>query len=317
MRLLVTVALGWSISWYAVADGQARPALDVDASLHFTASDRAGQYSFNTGVLHGIVRQNGVSLGLLPVEHTVTGIPIASEPGLLTFYRIFTTNRRYGESARARPSNASVLPDGALQVLWPASEEHPYTMTAIYRWRDEETLDLETTVEAQVELPDFEIFLSSYLGARFPVTSVYVKHPEGGGSTGFMSAETAYGTWQVYPRDEKALSLVKDGRWTIPPNPVDWAVMPEMAAPLVYRREPETGVVVALMAPAKDCFAAFTPERDEPHRSMYLSLFGRTLQAGETARARVRLVVSDVLDDAGIVARYEEYVKGIEQTGQR
>ncbi|MCL4854993.1 MAG: hypothetical protein KJZ78_26835 [Bryobacteraceae bacterium] len=272
---------------------------------------------FDTGALHGIVRQNGVSLGLLPVEHTVTGIPIASEPGLLTFYRIFTTNRRYGESARARPSNARVLPDGALHVLWPASDEHPYTMTAIYRWRDEETLDLETTVEAKAELPDFEIFLSSYLGARFPVTSVYVKHLEGGGSAGFMTAETAYGTWQVYPRDEKALSLVKDGRWTIPPNPVDWAIMPELAAPLVHRREPETGLVVALMAPAEDCFAAFTPERDEPHRSMYLSLFGKTLQAGETARARVRLVVSDVLDDAGIVARYEEYVKETEQTGQR
>lgn len=316
IRIVFVVALGCSLVGMSMAYAQAPVAKEVSGKFRFAPSDVAGEYRFDTGVLRGTVRRDGASTGLLPVEHVGTGTKLSGEPGLLTYYRIFTTNRRYGESARARPSDARLLPDGALQVTWSASEEHPYTLTGIYRWRDEGTLDLETVVEAKAELPDFEVFLSSYLGERFHVTSVCVKRSEGSGELTFMDAESAYGIWQVYPRDAEARSLVEDGRWTIPPNPVDWAVMPDFAVPLAYRRDPETGLIVALMAPVEDCFAVFTPERDEPHRSMYLSFFGRTLQAGETARAHARMVVAEQLDAAGIATRYDAYVKEIEQSGQ-
>jgi len=255
-------------------------------------------------------------VGLLPVGHVATGTVLTKWPGFLTYYRIFTANHRYGESARELPSEVKALPDGALQVRWPASDENPYTLTATYRWRDARTLDVETVIEAKKELQDFEVFLSSYCSDKFPATSVYVKRPREGDGPGFMTAEETDGTWQVFPRDEKAAAIVKDGRWTIPPSPVDWAVMPEFAAPLVLRREPETGVAVVLMAPPNDCFAVFTPRRDEPHYSMYLSFFGRTLQAGETAKADARLVVVEGLDAEGVLAVHKKYVTEMKQGKQ-
>jgi hypothetical protein len=283
----------------------------------FTASDKPGEYRFDTGALRGTFRQEGKSVGLLPVEHVASGTVLTKWPGFLTYYRIFTTNRRYGESARVRPSEVKELPDGGLQMRWPATEEHPYVLTGTYRWRDAKTLDLDTVVEAKTELPDFEVFLSTYCSDKFPVTSVYVKQPREGDGPGFMTAEEADGTWQVFPRDDKACTVVKDGRWTIPPSPVDWAVMPDLAAPLVFRREPKTGVTVVLMAPPEDCFAVFTPRRDEAHYSMYLSFFGRTLQAGETARAHARLVVEDKIEDDEVVALYRDYVWEVKQRGRQ
>ena len=45
------------------------------------------------------------------------------------------------------------------------------------------------------------------------------------------------------------------------------------------------------------------------YRSLYQSFFGRDLKAGETARARCRMVINRGLADDQIVARYRELVK--------
>ena len=56
-----------------------------------------------------------------------------------------------------------------------------------------------------------------------------------------------------------------------------------------------------------DCFALSTPQSGEGHYSMYQSLFGRTLAAGDTARAHSRLVAAK-LSDAEIVERYGKFM---------
>jgi len=63
------------------------------------------------------------------------------------------------------------------------------------------------------------------------------------------------------------------------------------------RRHGASGLTAVLMAPAEDCFAVSTPHQREGHYSLYLSLFGRTIQAGETARARARLVIVEPASD--------------------
>jgi len=281
------------------------------APLRFVATGVAEEYRFDTGQLRGVFREGGRSIGLLPVEHGSTGTPMARQPGILGYYRIFTTNHRYGESARVLPSTAKALPGGGIEVHWEAADDRPYELTGVYRWTAADTLDLDTVVTAHGELPDFEVFLASYLSEHFPATSVYVKEPPSApGAPGFMTAEEANGHWQVYPRDAAALAIVQDGRWTIPPSPVDWAVMPVMAGPLAFRRDPETGLVMVFMAPPEDCFAVFTPCRGDAHYSVYLALFGRTLKNGETVRARSRLLVRDDITDEQIVALYDAYVSG-------
>jgi hypothetical protein len=61
------------------------------------------------------------------------------------------------------------------------------------------------------------------------------------------------------------------------------------------------------MAPPEDCFAVMTPYAGEGHRSLYLSLFGKDIQPGETALARARLVVRPLNKNEEAIALYAAY----------
>ncbi len=289
------------VAWLLLAG----TAVAAPPALSFKPADTAGEYSFATGTLEGVLRGEGKSLGLLPFTHTPSKTPIVKWPGVFTYYRLFTTNKRYGESARETPSEATLLPDGALQVHWAAAPERPFDLTGIYRWTDVKTLDLETVVTAKQELPDFEVFLSSYFAEGFPATAAYATGEE---KPGFVMSDHDLGKWHMFPRDKAAVDIVQDGRWTIPPSPVDWVVRPNFAAPLLYRANPEAKLAAVIMAPPEDCFALFTPCRGEAHRSMYLALFGRTIAAGETARAHARFTLIENPSEAAILDEYRSYL---------
>ncbi|MCX6619640.1 MAG: hypothetical protein NTY38_00890 [Acidobacteria bacterium] len=77
--------------------------------------------------------------------------------------------------------------------------------------------------------------------------------------------------------------------------------------PLGLRRDPASGLTVVRMAPPEDCFAVSTPQQKEGHYSLYLSLFGRTIQAGETALAHARMVVAVSPDSRQVVKTYRKY----------
>ena len=258
------------------------------ADLRFKAVG-GGEFQFDTGVLRGTLRAGGKSLGLTSVVHVPTGLPLTWFNGIFTHYRVFTANQRYGGGAYLWPSVATQREDGSVEVRWPVTPDRPFEMWAVYRWTASDTLDLETGVQAHAPLVNFESFLSSYFAPQFVNSLVYARQ---GKRPAFVSAEKAQGVWQMFPRDEAALALIRDGRWKILPSPVDWAIQPPIERPLGMRRDPASGITVLLMAPPQDCFAVSTPHQTENHRSLYLSLFGRTIQAGESARARSRMVVA-------------------------
>lgn len=280
----------------------------AEEGLFFQPGAVPGAYMFDTGVLRGGIREGGASLGLDPLRFVGPGVAVSKPPGILDFYRVFTTNHRYGHSLRSLASESRLLPEGGLEVGWGASPEQPFAVRGNFTWGGVDTVDLEITVVAEQDLPDFELFLASYFTDRFPETFVYVN--EGGEKT-FRAAGVAQGPWQAYPRDPEAQALIQDGRWAIPPNPVDWNMVSSLAAPLAFRRDEETGTAVVLMAPADSCFGVLTPCADDPHHSIYLSLFGRNLHAGESARARVRFTVRAEVNEEGIVALYEEYLESL------
>ncbi len=284
----------------------AAPAFGAEEAAAFSPTTTTGEYRVETGLLEGLLRADGKSIGFVPLVYGAAETPLAKPPGVFNYYRVFTTNKRYGDSMRVVTSKTTLRPDGALEVVWPAAEERPFTLTAIYRWTSANTVDVETIVTAAADLPDFEVFLASYFAEGFPATRVYAKAGEAG-NPAFMTASEEAGTWQVFPRDAAALGLVEDGRWTIPPSPVDWAVPSNYAYPLAYRRHAAKGLVAMVMAPREDCFALFTPCTGESHRSMYLSLFGRSLAKGETARAFARFVVADALSENQMLEHYKAY----------
>ena len=287
--------------WLAAAAG--------DTAAQGLAFEAVGtnEFRFDTGVLRGKLHSDGKSKGLSSVVHLPSGMRLDASMGLFSHYRVFTANHRYGVAAWEWVSQTRLLPDGGVEVRWAAEPERPFELRAVYHWASADILDLETIVEAKAPLLKFESFLASYFAVPFTNCQVYVAQAPGRSGKGFLAADPGAGTWQTFPRDEAALPIIQDGRWKIEPNPVDWTMMPRLAAPLAFRRAPASGLTAVLMSPPRDCFAIFTPHQLEPHYSLYLSLFGQDLKAGETARARSRMVIRPKLSDAEIAKLYETF----------
>lgn len=271
------------------------------AELGFQAA--GDEFLFDTGVLKGKLREGGKSLGLTWVVHVPSGQVISRSMGLMGHYRVFTANRRWGDAAWSWASRGALKPDKKVEVYW-AEQGRPFALRAVYGWRQAGVLDVETGVEAKEDLPDFEVFLASYFSSEFKECRVYAGSPPA-----WIPTEPEAGVWQMFPRDPKAVSLIQDGRWSYPPSPVNWAIRPTLAAPVGIRRAPALGLTAAIMAPPEDCFAVAAPHQTEGHYSLYLSLFGRTIPAGEAARARARLVLAADLEDSAVVKLYQDYLK--------
>ncbi|MCP4249770.1 MAG: hypothetical protein GY778_22230, partial [bacterium] len=227
-----------------------------------------GAFEFDTGVLRGRLRSEGRSIGLLPVTHVPSGTALAHSMGLFSIYRVFSDGRRYGHGMWDWPSEPRPTGDGAVEVIWPVAADRPFEVRAVYRWAGPDTLDMDIAVRPGRDLRGFEAFLAAYFGEQLAGSAVLVKGDR------FMPAEPANGQWQMFPRSPDAVSLIRDGRWRLPPNPVAWAIQPEFEQPVAIRRAPASGLTAVVMAPARDCFAVASPEQADSHRSIYLSLFG-------------------------------------------
>ncbi len=277
--------------------------------LAFVAAGTNG-FTFDTGVLRGQLRADGRAKGLSSVVHVPSGATISHGMGLLGHYRVFTANKRYGSGAWDWPGEAKTLPDGSVEAHWPATEDRPFELRATYRWAAPYALDVVTTVQAKTGLAKFESFLASYFSEGFTNSLVCVaEHPGRPGGAGLLAAEPSFGTWLVFPRDEAAMAVFRDGRWTIAPSPVEWVQMPRLVKPLGIRRNPTTGLSAVIMSPPGHAFAVCTPQQTESHRSLYLSLFGRDLESGETVSARARLLITDKLSEPKALEAYESYLK--------
>jgi hypothetical protein len=277
------------------------------AELAFTRA--AGEFRFDTGVLAGALGEGGKSLGLRPVTHVASGVQIAGPYGIFSPYRLLTSDARFGTAAWDWARKAELLPDGAARVRWSPDEVHPLEITGVYRWAAGDTLDLQLTVKPQRDLRCFELFLASYFNG-FPASLACVE-PSGsaGGGSRFMEAVKAHGAWQTFARDDRAATIFGDGRWSRPPNPVTWIMMPRLAAPVALRRDAKSGLTAVLMSRPNDCFAISMPYGDEGHRSVYLSLFGRDLKTGQEASAGARLVVGKQISDDRAMEIYRAYLQ--------
>jgi hypothetical protein len=283
------------------------------SSLAFTANPDGG-YEFDTGVLRGRLREAGKGLGLTSAVHVPTGTTLNGAYGILSYYRVFTTNKRYGTAAWSWPSISKLLPDGTIQVTWPEADDRPFEVIAVYRFRGNSTLDVETIVKTGKDLSKFEVFLASYFHESFPLPQVFVT-PDAKivGKRIFMTAKKSFGNWQMFPRNYDVVQIIRDGRWEKEPNPVDWKIMPPIAKPIALRRSSKAAPTAILMAPPDDCFAISTPYEGEGHYSLYFSLFGCDIKAGQTARARLRLVVTNVASNREILNLYKKYMEDLSE----
>lgn len=279
------------------------------SKLSFTRA--ANELHFDTGVLKGTLGADGKALGLRPVTHVATGAQIAGAFGILSPYRLLTADARFGTAAWDWANTWELQADGAARVRWSADKEHPLEMTGVYRWSAADTLDLELFVKPQRDLHTFELFLASYFNG-FPAAAACVRLPgtPGGLTPEFTGASKRDGDWLTFPRDSAAAGIFADGRWKRPPNPVNWKMMmPGFAVPLALRRDAKSGLTALLMSRPADCFAISMPHGEDPHRSIYLSLFGRDLKAGKVESAGARWVVGKDISEVRAVELYQDYAK--------
>jgi hypothetical protein len=282
-----------------------------------------GYYSFDTGLLRGKMRLDGTYQGIASMVYVPTGKELLKPPGVMSYYRVLTTGFRYGAqghsgAARDWPVAARLVDGGDLEIRFPPAADHPMELTGTFRWRSADTLDVETTIQTPVALPRLELFLSSYFVEGFDALVYVQRNRNGTGESALLRADWSPlldGNYLMFPRDEAALRMIYDGRWDIPPNPVTWAFLRWLAAPIAVRRHAEAGLTAAFMSPPADCFAMSLPYNKQPpdgvasHRALYLSLFGRDLAAGQTATARCRLIVAKNLSDQAVLERYQQYLR--------
>jgi hypothetical protein len=295
-----------------------------DKRLAFRPAEEKGYFIFNTGTLRGTLRLDGKRQGISELIHISTGEEITygqEHVGILSPYRVMSSSNRYSKAARDWPSEPRLLPDGSVSVRFPRADDHPFEMTAIFTWSAADTLDLETIVTPEKDMPKFEVFLSSYFAAGFDI-SIYLKanRLEQLEKPHFVSIDhhpLVDGNYLMFPRDRESVVTIFDGRWDIPPNPVQWCINRWMEVPLALRRNRESGVTALVMSPPEDCFAVSTPYNQIPpdrvaaHQSIYLSLFGQDVTAGQTVRARSRLVVGEKLTNEIAIRRYQDYLNTI------
>ena len=137
------------------------------------------------------------------------------------------------------PRESKLLDDGAVEVTWHTGKDRPFVLVAVYRFSGDSTLDVETIVRARDDLSNFEVFMASYFARSFPTPCVYAApNPAAKGSSPFVRAVKSSGDWQMFPGNEKVVGVIQDGRWLKEPNPVNWAIMPGMRAPIGLRRGP-------------------------------------------------------------------------------
>lgn len=286
-------------------------------SLAFQPAEK-GYYTFDTGLFRGKMRVDGEAQGLCSIVHVPTGTELVASPGLLSYYRVFSTGIRYGKAVRDWPVVARVVQDGALEIRFPPAADHPMEVTGTFRWLSPDTLDLITTVKAADALPRLEVFLSSYFVEGFDAFVYMNRNRYGEGPPAALlradRSELLDGNYLIFPRDDKALQVIYDGRWNIPPDPVTFAFVRYLAAPIAVRRNEKAGLTAVLMSLPDECFAVAASYNKQPpdnvaaHRSLYLSLFGRDLAAGQVAQSRCRLTFGNDLSDDAILERYRQYV---------
>jgi len=287
--------------------GAALLTLGLAASLHAqdlkfqTAGE--GAYTFDTGALRGKLLAGPKSQGITSLIDVKTGKELThghAEFGVFSIYRLLYTDGRWGHAGWEMPKEGKLSNDGALQIAWPAQDEHPVELTATYRWTAANTLDLEVAAKPKKDAPKFELFLASYFNEHTRA-EVYLKPGfHAGGEPALIAADVCpltLGTYLAFPRDRAAAQMFCDQRWDKEPNPVHWSITRYMAGPLAVQRDQKDKTALVLMARPEDCFSIDMPYNMTPpdgvaaHHSTYFSLFGKNVKAGEMVKARLRLMV--------------------------
>lgn len=305
------------------------------ASLKFEKNSY-GSYSVDTGEMKGTLRDKqgtrwGPSRGFRSVVHTPTNVQISRNRGWLGHYRFLTTDNRLNPDGWDWDSKTQLLDDGTVQAKWMADKEHPFDMTAIYRFVTPSIMEVETEITAKEKLEKFQLVQSSYFGNSFNESRVYtsvdgVSVPEFVEVLKLSDAEVAkrekvgkrheraqmrkdYKSWYMFPSNNDAWETVMDGRWNYGPYPLGWIKMSNYAEPLALRKHDKKNLYTLTMANPDVIDTLGIPHTNEPHRSNYFVFFGDDIQAGQTVKALLRIVIDENITKEKALDYYKTFLE--------
>jgi len=217
--------------------------------------------------------------------------------GLLNFFRVLISGGYLTELREEKPL-VKAEKDG-VTLTWLPTIRRQANVTIRFTFCEPNIIDMDMSVETLTNYPGFEILLSAYLAPGF-VSGAYVAKKEFGPvvpeQIRITDQPMIHGVWPFFPRNEAGANLLTDGRhqkgrwyWRM-------AVGRRYSMPMAFFNKGEVDVLV--MGRPEDVYAVGVTYEGDPetdniaaHRSLYLSMFGEDLVAGEGRRTQMRMII--------------------------
>lgn len=307
--------------YYNINRGQILVALLLIVSLNLksqsicTWNPEKKELEFSLERISGILNcdinmEHGKSHHFSNVIHKPSGLKISPDgdsmagTGMLNFFRVLIEGG-YLTELRVEEPLLEPTEDGII-FTWMPTIRRQAKVKVKFTFRQPNIIDMDMWVETLTNYPGFEILLSAYMAPGFE-SGVYVAKEEFGAIESeqirLVDQPMIHGIWPFFPRDEAGANLLTDGRhqkgrwfWRM-------AIGRRYAMPLAFFSKNKVDAI--LMGRPEDIYAVGATYKGDAendgvagHRSLYLSLFGENLKAGEGRHTQMRMIIDDFASDA-------------------
>lgn len=289
-------------------------------------NEAGGTYDFDTPAMSGSIRAEGNYHGVSRLVDKRTGRQVIDPRySALNLFRLFSVNLGMGTPRAMKRSVRAT--ETAVEIAWPATEEHQGEITARYEVREPDTIDLRLTLRVKGTYAGYELLLPNYF-ERVMIPHLYLKRRAAIKNQPYVDlavpsfSEVYRGCGLVFPRDVHAARRPLDGRWSrteykMPAAP--FLPMRLYAHPFIFMTDPEKKMAVVLMMRQASCSAIsarYYTEHEEERATSYSAVdflvFGDDLLPGDVRTADVRLVVTPL--DAAMAQPLKLHEKFLAET---
>ena len=298
-------------------------ALHAADPVRLTKNAATGGFDFDTPLMSGSIVAEGPYHGITHLVDKQSGKQVNdARYSVLNLFKLMAVNLGMGTPRLTKREVKAT--DTAVEIFWPATEDHQGEITARYTVSGPDTIDLHLTLRATGTYAGYELLLPNYFDMAM-VPHVYLLQRSSGGKPPVADlvvpefSEVFRGCSLVFPRDAHAARRPLDGRWErseFKANVAPFFPLRHYAHPVTFVTDPEKKHAVVLMMKRAACSAIsaryYTPrveDRATTYSAVDFLIFGADLVPGDVRTAQVRLVLTP-LDEAMTqpLALYEKFL---------
>ncbi len=298
-------------------------ALDAAEPVRLTKNAATGGFDFDTPLMSGRIVTEGAYHGITDLVDKQSGKQVNdARYSVLNLFKFMAVNLGMGTPRLMKRAVKDT--DTAVEIFWPATEDHQGEITARYTVSGPDTIDLHLTLRSRGTYAGYELLLPNYFDMAM-IPHVYLLRRASGGKTPETDlvvpefSEVFRGCSLVFPRDAHAARRPLDGRWErseFKANVAPFFPLRHYAHPVTFMTDPEKKHAVVLMMKRVTCSAIsaryYTPrveDRATTYSAVDFLVFGDDLVPGDVRTAQIRLVITP-LDEtmSQPLALYEKFL---------